>query len=108
MDYALLSAACITFGAGEKPADVELRWSRWHLYMGDRRKDDGSLCVDEPRKTWKPRWDHLKPPAGIVKVTTFAHPLTDIVNSEALKAKVVRPLLDVLRNEALLTRDEQA
>ena len=53
------------------------------------REDNGKLCSEDPRQTWKDE----RPPAGVVKVTTFAYPLDQITSSETLNEKIVQRLL---------------
>ncbi len=104
VEYPLLSTGCIVFGASKNRAKVEHWWSRWHCYM-DSRKDDGSLCIDEPLETWKLEKGDEEPPEGIVRVTTFAYPIIEIGDCEALRHKVVEPLLKVIEQESKATRD---
>jgi hypothetical protein len=108
VDYALLSTGCITFKTDEKHAETAHWWSRWHVYMYELRKDDGSLCVDEPQTRWKSEDGFEKPPAGIVRVTTFAYPLVEITDSEALKEKIVQPLLKVVEKEVRVANQQKA
>lgn len=95
MKYAILSAGCIAFKPGNSPAGTEHWWSRWHLFMKeDRRKDDGSICTDEPAKDWKRYADEDDPPAGISIVKTLAYRLTSIGNADSLESKIVDRLLE--------------
>ena len=91
LDEALLSAGILDYGANGTVADWGYWFSHWHLWMPNR-KDDGTLCFEDPRQTWGKE----KPPQGIVKVTTFAYPLEDITSSESLNQKVIRPLISTM------------
>lgn len=99
IEYALLSAGCVRFRAGARRSATENWtehwWSRWHLFMQDRRKDDGTPCFDEPHVMW-PENDREDLPDAIESVTTLAYPLTDITGSEALGEKIVKPLLNLV------------
>ena len=99
VEYVLLSAGCIVFQSGTQHDNLAHPMTRWHLMMNDR-KDDGSLFLDEPQKTWKPENGDEEPPAGVLRVTTFAYPLVDVADCAALKQKVVLPLLKLIEEEA--------
>jgi hypothetical protein len=90
----IISAGWLDFGVGKK-ASTEWRKNYWvcasHLWM-ENRKDDGTPCTDD---VWKIS-ENEDFPAGTVKVTSFAHPLEIITNSEKLKEKIVQPLLNAL------------
>jgi hypothetical protein len=106
-DYALLSAGCLVF-ADKKPTKVKHRWARWHVYMGDRRKDDGTVCIEEQQKARQWEEGHHKPTAGLVSVTTFAYPLVKIGNPEALQKHIVQPLLKLTEREAKKVKAKNA
>jgi hypothetical protein len=79
VDSALLSVGCIVCQSEKKHEKAACWMARWHLFM-DARTDDGSLCRQEPRKTWTPKnktWtldnNDSEPPAGVLRVTTFAY-----------------------------------
>ena len=95
MTDALVSAGCIAFDPEQKPVETGHWMARWHLLMDDR-KDNGETCTDEPPTTWKPE-EGWHPPAGIIRVKTFAHPLVEIQDSEALDKKIVAPLIKLVR-----------
>lgn len=101
VEYALLSAGCIVLQLGRNRDKLAHWMAYWHLFM-DSRKDDGSPCLDdEPQKTGKPiKKGEPEPPASFVRVTTFAYPLVEIADPEALREKIVLPLLKVIEEEA--------
>lgn len=98
---ALLSAGCIIFEAGKQRVKVEHTLARFHLFMGHKRKDDGTLFVSEP-PTEPEEWDWegkgITPP-GIFRFTTFGYPLEEI-SDRNLRQKIIEPLLKLIEDEA--------
>jgi hypothetical protein len=95
---ALASAGCIIFKPGERPDHAEHWWSRWHVYQQNGRMDNGTLCSDEPHTTWDEE-DHDDLPAGIMSVTTFAIPLLEVTDCNALRERIVKPLLNLIEQQ---------
>ncbi len=100
IDCALCSAGVLDFQDTMNPNKGEHWWSRWHLYILRRRKDDGTPCVDEPPGNEWPKEQLDQIPAGLSKVTTLAYPLVKITDPEALREKIVKPLLKIIEGGA--------
>lgn len=94
IEEALLSAGWVDYGVGNAAENWEYHFCNWHLCMQDR-EDNGKLCSEDPWQTWKDE----RPPAGVVKATTFAYPLDQIASSETLNAKIVQRLLAEMSKE---------
>jgi len=62
-----------------------------------RQDNNGEICTDNPQETWKPE-EGWNPPAGIIKVKTFAHPLVEIKDSESLDKKIIAPLTKLVED----------
>lgn len=53
-----------------------------------------------PQTTWKQQDGWEEPPLGVLSVTTLAYPIMEITDCEALREKIVQPLLKVIEEEA--------
>ena len=74
---------------------------RWQLYLdgdleGKVRKDDGSRVTHQ---MWTQERGYEAPPANFLRVTTFAHAITDVTGPEALQSRIVNPLLKSIEYE---------
>ena len=98
MINALLSAGCITFDSKQKCVETSHWMARWHLFMDDRT-DNGMIFRDEPPKAWKAE-EGWPPPAGIIKVETFAYPLVEIKDGETLAEKIIAPLMKLVKEQS--------
>jgi hypothetical protein len=97
LEEALISAGWINFGVGKRAADQwgkDYTWCDSHLQMVNRQ-DNGTLHTGDAREIWENE-DYA---AGSVAISTFAYPLVVITDCEALKGKIVTPLLDELAKE---------
>lgn len=89
LDQSLLSAGILDYGDKNKEGnEYEYWYARWHLYVDDRT-DDGKLCTG----------GYEDAPARIKRAVTLALPLDEITGSDALKSRVVVPLLESLSDK---------
>ena len=92
INEALVSAGMIDYGSGNNYQDFEYWFCRAHLFMEDREDNGKLFFIDNPHQEWEDKeW------VGAIKVTTFAHPLDTITNSDILKSKIVQPLIDAIQ-----------
>jgi hypothetical protein len=78
-----------TIAKEEWGKDYRVHYS--HLWVKNRQ-DDGTLCSGDARDIWEDK----KMEEGAIRLTTFAYPIEVITDSEALKEKIVQPLLEML------------
>ncbi|MDE2321550.1 MAG: hypothetical protein KGL31_06480 [candidate division NC10 bacterium] len=90
LDEPLLTAGWFDYGPG---VEVGKRWqysyARWHLKM-PQRSDDGRL-LPASSTIWP------KEPLPFLQVSTLGVPLTSILDAEALKSKIVEPLIQGIK-----------
>ena len=88
LGQSLITAGAFHFAEGRK-YDLQYWWSRFHGYMPERT-DDGVIHYADPKIQW-PDENYL-----FEGVSTFAWPLTSIVNTADLKEKIIEPLLKLI------------
>lgn len=74
-------------------SSVATRQARWHCYFPARESDGTwySTTIEDVAPRYLQRWGY-----SFSRARTFAVPLSEITDSEALSARVVTPLLDDL------------
>lgn len=80
--------------AKKELGDEDFRIHYGHLWLGNRR-DDGTVSSGDAKNLLEDEEDE-DVVSKVVEITTFAHPLELITDSESLKQKVVQPLLNLL------------
>jgi hypothetical protein len=92
LEEPLICAGYCDYGVGQKAID---EWKKDYAVCGSHlwitnRQDDGTVHVTDASEIWD------ETPKGSVRVSTFAYPIAVVTDGEALKQKIVQPLLSLL------------
>lgn len=85
----LVSAGWCDYGAGKRAKEGFLAgWADCHVeHKPTHRADDGTVIIREDKEWLEPER------YGVVRYGSLALPLTSITNAEALRDRIIKPLL---------------